>query len=67
MTTQRTAAEIQADIDALDREYDAARTGLITAPSSTQHYEWRRTVNLYRGRKANLVAELRSANGRAKG
>lgn len=67
MTPQRTAADISADIDALDREYDAARTGLITAPSSTQRDEWRRTVKLYHERKANLVAELRSANGRAKG
>lgn len=68
MKTQRTAAEIETDIARLEDDYAAAMAALKMTPHyDPQRGQWQATVYEYGSRKTNLIAELRSVNGRAKG
>lgn len=63
--TQRTCAEVQADMEQLDWLFEEAKTGLKTTPNDPRRGEWLYTVSVYRGKQANLIAELHKANRRA--
>jgi hypothetical protein len=59
---QRSAADVQADIAELEARYNAACNALKFTPwRDPQHDEWKRTVQLYPGRRVDLIRELKAA------